>query len=113
MGTLELGYKALTLFAVSVYPRVCDLARLAHGKLDFLATSMRFRYFGSKVLWTGLTQAHEHSDSLGQIHSQGESSPFFVAAATIRSLHVAKHMFPTGMKNPTEPSRTQPRGASP
>ena len=27
--TVELGYKALSLFAVSVYPHVSDLARLA------------------------------------------------------------------------------------
>ena len=29
LSTVELGYKALSLFAVSVYPRVSDLARLA------------------------------------------------------------------------------------
>ena len=51
LDTIELGYKALTLYAVSVYPRVSDLARLARDKLDFLATSMRFSYFGTKELW--------------------------------------------------------------
>ena len=50
LDTVELGYKALSLFAVSVYPRVSDLARLARDKLDFLATAMRFRYFGTKEL---------------------------------------------------------------
>ena len=52
LSTVELGYKALSLFAVSVlYPRVSDLARLACDKLDLsLATSMRFRYFGTKEL---------------------------------------------------------------
>ena len=28
LSTVELGYKALSLFAVSLYPRVSDLARL-------------------------------------------------------------------------------------
>ena len=50
LDTLELGYKALTLFAVSVYPRVSDLARIARDKLNFLATAMRFHYFGTKEL---------------------------------------------------------------
>ena len=31
-------------------PRVCDLARLARDELQFLATAMRFRYFGTKEL---------------------------------------------------------------
>ena len=51
LSTVELGYKALSLFSVSVYPRVSDLARLARDKLDLsLATSMRFRHFGTKEL---------------------------------------------------------------
>ena len=33
-----------------MYPRVSDLARLARDKLDFLASAMRFRYFGTKEL---------------------------------------------------------------
>ena len=50
LDTVELGYKALALFAVSVYPRVSDLARLARDELQFLTTAMRFRYFGTKEL---------------------------------------------------------------
>ena len=51
LNVVELGYKALSLFAVSAYPRVSDLARLARDKLDLsLATSLRFRYFGTKEL---------------------------------------------------------------
>ena len=40
LDTVELGFKSLTLFAVSVYPQVSDLARLARDKLDFLASAM-------------------------------------------------------------------------
>ena len=47
-STVELGYKALSLFAVSVYARVSDLARLARDQLHILATTMRYRYFGTK-----------------------------------------------------------------
>ena len=50
LDIVELGYKALSLFAVSVYPRVSDLARLARDKLDFVASAMRFHYFGTKEL---------------------------------------------------------------
>ena len=67
LDTVELGYKSLSLFAVSVYPRVSDLARLACDKLDFLASAMRFRYFGTKELrlvpvftrQTGLPQVNQ------------------------------------------------------
>ena len=50
LSTIKLGYKALSLFAVSVYPRVSDLARLACDKTEILATAMRYRYFGTKEL---------------------------------------------------------------
>ena len=52
LSTVELGYKAPSLFAVSVYPRVSDLARLARDKTQILATAMRYRYFGTKELRT-------------------------------------------------------------
>ena len=49
---VELGLKSLTLFGVSVYPRVSDMARLARDKTIFLATTMRYQYFGTKeLLW--------------------------------------------------------------
>ena len=50
MSTVELGYKAPSLFAVSVHPLVSDLARLARGKLQILATVMRYRYFSTQEL---------------------------------------------------------------
>ena len=50
LNTVEMGFKALTLFGVSVYPRVSDMARLAQDKTIFLATAMRYQYFGTKEL---------------------------------------------------------------
>ena len=50
LSTVELTYKCISLFAVSVYPRVSDLARLARCKITILATAMRYRYFGTKEL---------------------------------------------------------------
>ena len=50
LSTVELGLKALSLFGVSVYPRVSDMARLARDKTTFLATAMRYQYFGTKEL---------------------------------------------------------------
>ena len=50
LSTVELGYKALSLFAVSVYPRDSDLARLARDQTRILATAMRYGYFGTKEL---------------------------------------------------------------
>ena len=50
LSTVELGYKALSLFAVSVYRCVSDLARLARDHTHILATAMRYRYFGTKEL---------------------------------------------------------------
>ena len=50
LSTVELGFKALSLFGVSVYPRVSDMARLARDKTIFQATSMRYQYFGTKEL---------------------------------------------------------------
>ena len=50
LSTVELGYKALSLFAVLVYPRVFDLARLARDQTQILATAMRYHYFGTKEL---------------------------------------------------------------
>ena len=50
LTTVELGYKALSLFAVAVYPRPSDLARLSRDKIERLAHGIRYRYFGTKEL---------------------------------------------------------------
>jgi hypothetical protein len=50
LSIVELGYKALSLFAVLVYPCVSDLARRARDQTHILATAMRYRYFGTKEL---------------------------------------------------------------
>ena len=50
LTTVELGYKALSLFAVAVYPRPSDLARLSRDRLERLAHGVRYRYFGTKEL---------------------------------------------------------------
>ena len=50
LSTVELTYKCISLFAVSVYPRVSDLARLARCQTTILAEAMRYRYFGTKEL---------------------------------------------------------------
>ena len=50
LDTVEPGFKALTLFGVSVCPCVSDMARLARDKTIFLATAMRYQYFGTKEL---------------------------------------------------------------
>ena len=47
LNTVELGLRALTLFGVLVYPRVSDMAKHARDKTIFLATSMRYQYFGT------------------------------------------------------------------
>ena len=49
-STVELGYKALSLFAVAVYPRPSDLARLSRDRFEKLAHGVRYRYFGTKEL---------------------------------------------------------------
>lgn len=46
----ELTLKASSLFAVTVYPRPSCVAKLARDRLQFFATSMRYRYFGTKEL---------------------------------------------------------------
>ena len=50
LDIVELGYKALSLFAVAVYPRPSDLARLSRDKFEVLAHGIRYRYFGTKEL---------------------------------------------------------------
>ena len=50
VGIVEPAYRALALLAVSVYPRVSNPARLACGKLRFMATVMKFRYVDTKEL---------------------------------------------------------------
>ena len=50
LDTATLGLKALSLFAISVYPRVSDLAKLSRGSLLFLSSHLRFRFFGTKEL---------------------------------------------------------------
>ena len=50
LTTVELGYKALSLFAVAVYPRPSDLARLSRDRFEKLAHGVRYRYFGTKEL---------------------------------------------------------------
>ena len=50
VSIVELGCKALSLFAVLVYPGVSHLARLARDQTHILATAMRYRYFGTKEL---------------------------------------------------------------
>ena len=50
LTTVELGYKALSLFAVAVYPRPSDLARLSRDRFERLAHGVRYRYFGTKEL---------------------------------------------------------------
>ena len=47
---VELGFKALTLFGVSIYPRVFDMARIARDKTIFLAAAMRYQYSRTKEL---------------------------------------------------------------
>ena len=46
----DLTLKASSLFAVKVYPRPSCMAKLARDRLQFFATSMRYRYFGTKEL---------------------------------------------------------------
>ena len=50
LSTAELGLKASSLFGVTMYPRPSDLARLSRDSIKHLATSIRFRYFGTKEL---------------------------------------------------------------
>ena len=50
LNTVKLGFKALTLFGVSVYRCVSNMARLAQDKTIFLATSMWYQYFSTKEL---------------------------------------------------------------
>ena len=50
LTTVELGYKALSLFAVAVYPRPSDLARLSRDRFQRLSNGVRYRYFGTKEL---------------------------------------------------------------
>ena len=50
LSTVERGLKALTLFGVSIFPHVSDMARLARDKTIFLATTMWYQYFGTKEL---------------------------------------------------------------
>ena len=50
LSDAELGYKAISLFAVAVYPRVSDCARLARDTFVFVATGFRYRFFGTKEL---------------------------------------------------------------
>ena len=50
VNTASLSYKALTLFAVSVYPRVSDLVSLARNRLQLSAPAMRFCHLGTKEL---------------------------------------------------------------
>ena len=59
LSTFELGYKALSLFAISVYPRVSDLARLARDQTRILATATRYCYQRASV-GTGLHSARRH-----------------------------------------------------
>ena len=46
----ELTLKANSLFAVTVYPRPSDSARLARDQTVFLATAMKYRFYGTKEL---------------------------------------------------------------
>ena len=50
LDTATLGLKALSLFAISVYPRVSDLAKLSRDSLRVHATHLRYRFFGTKEL---------------------------------------------------------------
>ena len=45
-----MGYKALTLFAIAMFTRPSDLSRLARDTVERLASSIRFKYFGTKEL---------------------------------------------------------------
>ena len=46
----ELTLKVNSLFAVTVYPRPSDSAQLARDQTVFLATAMKYRFFGAKEL---------------------------------------------------------------
>ena len=50
LNQVEMGYKALTLFAIAMFTRPSDLARLARDTIDRLASAIRFNYFGTKEL---------------------------------------------------------------
>ena len=50
LTAVVLGYKALSLFAVAVYPRPSDLARLSRDRIERLAHGIRYRYLGTKKL---------------------------------------------------------------
>ena len=47
---MEMGYKALTLFAIAMFTRPSDLSRLARNTIERLASAIRFNYFGTKEL---------------------------------------------------------------
>ena len=44
----DLGYKALSLFAVAAYPRSSDLCRMSRDTLERLAGAIRLRYYGTQ-----------------------------------------------------------------
>ena len=44
LTTVELGYKALSLFAVAVYPRPSDLARLSRDRFERLAMAVSYTH---------------------------------------------------------------------
>ena len=50
LNQVEMGYKALALFAIAMFTRPSDLSRLARDTVERLASSIRFKYFGTKEL---------------------------------------------------------------
>ena len=50
LSTIKLGYKALSLFAISVCPYVSNLAGPACDQTHILPTAMRYHYFSTKEL---------------------------------------------------------------
>ena len=80
LTTVELGYKAPSLFAIAVYPRPSDLARLSRDQFERLAYGIRYRYFACSHTCTHLltcVRAHTRThNARAKTHRQNSFCTF-------------------------------------